>query len=182
MKARLLFLSVLLISYSVVNAQIYLATGGKCSFFSSTPVEDIHATSETLNSVLNTSTGEIQFKVPLTSFHFKKALMQEHFNENYVESDKYPFATFKGTINEKIDYTKDGVYEITATGIFTIHNIGKNHTETGKLTVKDGRLQLEGAFKVALKDHRIEVPKIVIANISQIIDVKFSCTYLPYQK
>ncbi len=166
-----------------LNAQpVYLATGGKCNFHSYTPVEDINANSESLNSVLNTSTNDIQFKVPLTSFHFAKALMQEHFNEKYVESAKYPFATFKGKINETIDFSKDGVYEITATGIFNIHNADMLHTEKGTLTIKDGVVTLDGTFKVALKDHNIEIPKIVIANIAEIIDVKYSCQYAAYKK
>jgi hypothetical protein len=183
MKKILLIFILLMVCMMQLKAQpVYLATGGKCNFHSYTPVEDIDANSESLNSVLNTSTNDIQFKVPLTSFRFAKALMQEHFNEKYVESDKYPFATFKGKINETIDFTKDGVYEITATGIFNIHNADKLHTEKGTLTIKNGILTIEGAFKVALKDHKIEVPKIVIANIAEIIDVKYSCKYSTYQK
>jgi polyisoprenoid-binding protein YceI len=166
----------------MMKAQVFLATGGKCSFFSSTPVEDIDAHTESLNSVLNAASGDIQFKVALTTFHFKKALMQEHFNEKYVESSKYPFATFKGKIDGKIDFKKNGIYEVTATGIFNIHNIDKPHTEKAKLTIKDGNVMLEGEFKVALKDHNIEVPKIVMANIAEIITVKFSCNYSPYKK
>jgi hypothetical protein len=131
---------------------------------------------------LNTNTGEIQFNVALTSFHFDKSLMQEHFNEKYVESAKYPFATFKGKINEPVDPSKDGVYEISATGIFNIHNKDKQHTEKATLTVHKGKLSIEGKFRVALKDHDIEIPKIVVANVSEVIDVNYSCSYSAYQK
>lgn len=181
MKNHFLILSFIFISF-YSTAQVFLSTGGKCSFFSSTPVENIDAHSESLNSVLNTKNNEIQFKVPLTSFHFKKALMQEHFNEKYVESAKYPFAIFKGKINETIDYTKDGSYSITATGIFNMHNADKAHTEKGKLMIKNGVITIEGNFKVYLKDHNIEVPNIVVANISEVIDVNFTSIYSPYQK
>lgn len=182
MNKHLLFIIGFLLFTSTLHAQVYLATGGKCSFHSTTPVEDIDANSESMNSVLNATTGDIQFKVPLTSFHFKKALMQEHFNEKYVESEKFPFSTFKGKINEPINLAKDGTYEITATGVFTIHGVDKPHTEKATLTIKNGKITIAGSFKVALKDHNIEIPKIVVANIAEIIDVNFSCSYTPYQK
>jgi len=179
MKKLLLLLSISICSLLSVHSQnIYLGTGGKCSFHSTTPIEDIDAASENLNSVLNTGNGELQFKVPLTSFHFPKALMQEHFNEKYVESAKYPFATFKGKINETVDYSKDGTYDIT----FNIHNSDKPHTEKGTLIIKNGKFTISGKFKVALKDHNIEIPKIVIANVAEVIDVSYSCSYSPYHK
>ncbi|MEP7263245.1 MAG: YceI family protein [Bacteroidota bacterium] len=182
MNKHLLFVIGFFLFSLTINAQVYLATGGKCSFHSTTPVEDIDATSESMNSVINAATGEIQFKVPLTSFHFKKALMQEHFNEKYVESEKYPFSTFKGKINEPVNLSKDGTYEITATGVYTIHGIDKSHSEKATLTIKSGKMTITGSFKVALKDHNIEIPKIVLANIAEIIDVSYSCSYTPYQK
>jgi hypothetical protein len=177
---------ILLLSFCkafIIQAQpIYLATGGNCSFFSSTPVEDIDAHSESLNSVINTATGEIQFKVPMKSFKFKKALMQEHFNEKYIESDKFPYATFKGKINELIDYTKDGVYDISTTGVFNVHGVDHLHTEKGRIIVKAGTFTIESSFKVMLKDHHIVIPRIVVANISEVIDVKINCNYSPYKK
>jgi hypothetical protein len=172
----------LFLAASAAAQPVYLATGGHCAFFSSTPVEDISAVSENLNSVLNATTKEIQFKVAMTSFRFKKALMQEHFNEKYVESHKYPYAVFRGKINEDVDLTRDGTYDVTADGIFNVHGVDKQHTEKGKVTIKDGVVSLESSFKVALKDHNIEVPKIVVANISEVIDVTINCSYTPYKK
>ena len=127
-KVILIFL--LFLTGKIIPAQsIFISTGGKCSFFSSTPAENITANSESMTSVLNTVTREIQFKVPLTTFKFQKALMQEHFNEKYVESDKFPYATFKGKINEDVDLANNGVYDVTTTGIFNVHGIDKNKTE-----------------------------------------------------
>ena len=162
--------------------QVYLATGGECSFHSSTPVEDIDAVSESLNSVLNLANNEIQFKVALTTFRFEKALMREHFNEKYVESDKYPHAFYKGVINEKIDVSRDTVIDITSEGTFSVHGVEKAYKEKGKLTIKNGGITIEADFKVALKDHNIAIPKIVMANISEVIDVHFTCSYQPYKK
>ncbi|MEO8147086.1 MAG: YceI family protein [Bacteroidia bacterium] len=161
-------------------AKVYICLNGTISFFSETPVENIDATSLTLNCILNTSTNEINYLVDIASFKFKKPLMQEHFNEKYMESDKYPRATFKGKINEQIDWSKDGVYPITATGNLNIHNVEKPYTEKGTLTIKDGQFTFEGSFNVKTADHDIEVPTIVITNIAEVINVKHKCTLVPY--
>lgn len=162
--------------------QIYSCKNGDASFFSEAPLENIEAVSRSMNSVLNTSTGDIVFIVPMTSFKFQKALMQEHFNEKYVESDKYPNGTFKGKINEKIDWTNNAEQEITATGTLTVHGVDVPHTEKGKLTIKDGAISIAGSFKVKVADHKIEIPKIVIQNIAEVVDVKYNCSYTVYKK
>lgn len=106
--------------------------------------------------------------------------MQEHFNENYIESDKYPKAIFKGKINEKIDFTKNGTYDISATGDFTLHGVTKARTLKGKLTVNQGSLNITTDFDVALADHKIEVPQIVFVKVAQVIKVKNKYNYIPY--
>src|SRR5258708_2971172 len=102
MKITVLVCSLFFISAIGTTAQVYKFNNGKVSFFSEAPVENIEAHSASLNSILNTMTNEIAFIVPINSFQFKKQLMQQHFNEKYVESDKYPEAAYKGKINEKI--------------------------------------------------------------------------------
>lgn len=161
---------------------IYLAQGAKASFYSYTPVEDIAASSQSMTSVLNIASNEIQFKVPMRTFQFKKGLMQEHFNEKYIESDKYPDAGFKGKINESIDWTKDGTYDITSTGILNIHDVDKQHTEKGKLIIKDGKFNIASEFKVTVKDHNISIPKIMMSNIAEVVEVKINADYIPYKK
>lgn len=161
---------------------IFNCKDGESSFYSETPIENIDATSSGMNVVLNTSNGNMVFIVPYTSYKFKKALMQEHFNEKYMESDKYPNAMFKGKINEQIILTKDTTMEVTATGVFSCHGVDKTITEKGTLTVLNGTISLKGAFKVALKDYNIEVPKVVVQNIAEVIDVKFSANLFPYKK
>src|ERR1700747_2166533 len=93
-----------------IYSQIYMAKNCEISFFSPTPIENITAINRTTKPMLNTATGDLQMKIAMTAFVFEKPLMQEHFNENYVESEKFPHAFFKGKINEKIDYTEDGKY------------------------------------------------------------------------
>jgi polyisoprenoid-binding protein YceI len=161
---------------------LYSTNGGETSFFSSTPVEDISAVNKTVQSILNTTTGEIVVQMAMKQFTFPNKLMQEHFNENYMESEKYPKAIFKGKINEMIDYSKSGTYDISATGDFTIHGIARPRTLKGKLTVAQGSISIMSEFDVSLTDHKIDVPKIVFVKIAQTIKVKNSLVLLPYKK
>lgn len=177
-----LFVVVIAATKISIGQTVFLATGGTVSFFSETPAENIDAITTSMTSVLNTGTGDIAFTVPMRTFKFKKSLMEEHFNEKYVESEKYPKAAFKAKVNEKIDWTKNGVYNVTATGTFDLHGVTKEVTEKGKLTINDNKILLECNFKVSLKDYKIEVPSIVSSVIADLIDVKMSCTYQPYKK
>lgn len=176
------FILFLLISFSAKAQGICSCSNGEMTFYSKAPVEDIEAVSKNLNSVLNTSTGEIVFIIPVTSFKFKKALMQDHFNEKYMESEKYPNATYKGKINEKIDFTKDGEYEITSTGILNVHNTEQPRTDKGRLVIKSGNISMHGEFEISLKDHNIKIPKILFDNIAETVQLNFSANYNPYKK
>jgi hypothetical protein len=179
MKKTLLAL-ILLSQVAIGQNKIFICKDGSSTFFSETPIENIEATSKTLSGIINTTNNEVSFLVAMKSYKFEKPLMQEHFNEKYVESDKYPNATFKGKINETIDFTKDGTYNITATGILTIHGVDKNRTEKGILTIKGDQLTLNTSFEVNLVDHNIEVPKLVVAQIAKTIKVTNTCTFTPY--
>lgn len=179
---KFLIIIFLFIAPSTFAQNIFVCTSGEVTFFSKEVIEDIDATSKSMNSILNISNGEIVFVVPMTSFKFKKPLMQEHFNEKYVESDKYPNGTYKGRINEKIDYTKDGEYDVTSSGILNIHGVEKERTEKGKLVVKDGAISIQSEFNVHLKDHKIEIPKLLVDNIADSVKVTFSAKYIPVKK
>jgi hypothetical protein len=175
MKNKLLIIAFILTA-KLVSAQttIYQSKPGtsEISFFSKTSLEDIAATNKQATSVLNTATNEIAFFVPVKGFKFEKDLMETHFNEKYLETDKYPNASLKGKINEKIDYTKDGVYPVTVTSVITMHGVSKNSTEKGIITIKNGEITIHSVFNVVLVDYKIEVPKLVIKNVS----------YSPYKK
>ena len=178
------YIGVILLAWFSINQagqDIYACKNAVVTIYSKAPVEDIDARSDKGTSVFNTATGELAFSVPIRSFKFDKARMQEHFNENYMESDKYPQATFKGKINEKPDVTKDGTYPVTATGMFEVHGVKQSRTITGKLTVKGGAISLSSEFMVACKDHQIEIPKLVFYNIAENIRVQVNATYAPYK-
>ncbi|MDJ1469630.1 YceI family protein [Cytophagaceae bacterium DM2B3-1] len=161
---------------------LYTSSSSEVKFFSSTPLEDIEAVNKASQSMLNGVTKEIAVKVPVKSFVFPKSLMQEHFNENYMESDKYPYAIFKGKINEAIDFTKPGTYDVSATGKLNIHGVERDQTLKGKLTVQSGKALLDAAFDVLLVDHKIKVPEVVFAKIAEKIAVTTHFVYVPYEK
>jgi hypothetical protein len=184
MKFKSVFTSIIFfLSIGSLIAQVpvlYVCRNGTISFFSETPVENIDANSTSLNCIINTTTNEINYMVDIKSFKFKKALMQEHFNEKYLESDKYPVAIFKGKINEQIDWTKNGVYDVSATGKLNIHNVEKNYAEKGTLTIKDTVITIEGGLNIKTADHNIQIPTIVVANIAEVIYVKHKSSLTPY--
>src|SRR5688500_15365572 len=110
--------------------QVLTTRTGHISFYSSAKLEDIEAHNYQVSSSLNTETGDMAYVVMIKSFQFKKALMQEHFNENYMESDKYPKSTFKGKITDlsKVNFNKDGTYNVKVQGDLFIHGVTKNVT------------------------------------------------------
>lgn len=163
---------------SQVSAQVYFTNAGKVSFFSSTPVEDIKAENPKTLVALKAN-GELAVVIYNTGFEFENKLMQEHFNEKYMESEKYPQSTFQGKINEKIDFTKDGEYNVTATGKLRIHGVEQTRTITGKLIIKGSSIQLISSFKVKTADHKIEIPTLVVAKVAEEIDIKVDCILQP---
>lgn len=182
MKHTLIILFALMGIINRGSTDIYICKNAKVSLFSSAPVEDIKAVTSTGASVYNAATGELDFSVTIRSFQFEKSLMQDHFNSDYMESDKYPKATFKGKIQEPVDVTKDGAYKITVTGDLTVHGVTKQRTIPGTLTVKDGVVSMASEFMVKCADHHIDIPKIVFHNIAESIKMNVGATYTVYKK
>ncbi|MBC7389905.1 MAG: YceI family protein [Opitutaceae bacterium] len=154
------------------------ATFSKVSFFSHTPVEDIEALSDKVSSVINPSTNQIAFVILNTSFHFSNSLMEEHFNEKYMESDKYPKSSFSGKINEPINWAQNGENKVSVTGKLLVHGIEKKRTIPATITVKDGKIYASSEFLIKTEDHKIEIPKLVWEKIAEEIKVNVSTEYL----
>jgi hypothetical protein len=182
MKKILMILGVLVLLSNTSFSQLYVCENGKARFYSETPVENIEGISNSVISVVSILNNQVQYKIPMTSFVFKWSLMQDHFNENYVESGKYPNAIFKGKINESIDWTKDGTYDITATGVLSIHGVDKTITEKGTLTISKGTFTIKNSFPVMLSDYKVEIPNLVKDKIRERQDVTVECIYKPYVK
>lgn len=177
-----LSLAFALLGANQASAQKFFTREGKISFFSETPVENIEAHNQKATSVLETSTGQMEFAVLVKGFQFEKALMQEHFNENYLESTKFPKAIFKGTIQEiaKVDFEKDGTYPVVVKGDMTIHGVTKPVTANGQITVKNGAISANSTFNLAPEDFDIKIPAVVRDNIAKSVKVVVKADFQPY--
>ncbi len=172
------------VSITNVSGQVYLTRNGKITFFSQAPLENIEATNNDVTSILDTQKGEFAFVVLIKSFRFKKALMQEHFNENYMESKTFPKATFKGNITDlsKINFAKDGSYPVTVNGDLTIHGVTKKIEVPGTITIVQGKITATSKFGVKVKDYNIKIPSIVINKIAETVEVSVDCKYDEFKK
>jgi polyisoprenoid-binding protein YceI len=153
--------------------QRYITKNGHIWFHSEAPLETIEAHNRQVNAALDIKTGDMVFKVLMKSFIFEKALMQEHFNENYVESDKYPNATFQGKVTnvDDIDFGKEGSYDAEIEGKLTIHNITQDVAATGSFQVKPDVIEGNSKFSVAIANYNISIPGAVAGKIADVVDV-----------
>jgi len=166
---------------NIAQAQKFMTKNGNISFFSTMPMENIEAHNKQVNAAIDSKTGDFVVKVLIKSFEFEKALMQEHFNENYMESDKFPNATLSAKIKNiaEIDFAKDGSYPADVEGKLTIHGVTKDVTEKGTITVKAGKVNAASNINVKLADYGIEIPNTVVNNISETISVKIDLNLEP---
>lgn len=170
---KIVMIAALLAIGTAAQAQKYMTRTGKVVFFSSTPVENIEAFNNDVACAVDGKTGDVAFQVPVKSFKFEKALMQEHFNENYMESDKYPRADFKGKIADmsKVNFSKDGTYNVNTSGKMTIHGVSRDVTIPGTITVKGKQATAASKFKVKPADYKINIPGVVEGKIAKEIEV-----------
>ena len=157
----------------VLGQDKYFTREGHITFQSNAEDEDIEAHNYKVTCVLDAATGNMEFAVLMKAFEFEKALMEEHFNENYVESDKFPKSTFKGSISNTsdVDWNKDGEYKVTVAGDLTIHGVTQKVEESGTIVIKDGVVSANSEFPIAIADYDIEIPKVVIRNIAEKIKI-----------
>ncbi|MGZ3751633.1 MAG: YceI family protein [Mucilaginibacter sp.] len=170
-----------LLNFHQAGQDLYTCKNARISLFSGALIEDIKAVTSSGVSVFNAVTGELDFSVAISTFQFEKAFMQQHFNSDYMESDKYPRAIFKGKIQEHIDITKEGTYAVNAEGVLTVHGVAQKRIIQGNLTVKNGLLYMTSEFKVKCADHHIDIPQILFYHIAETIKITVSATYNPYK-
>src|ERR1035437_2687843 len=180
---KIFLITILSFGCMILKAQIYMGKTCEISFFSKGPIEDIYAINKSSKPILNTATNDVAIKITIKGFEFDDKLMEEHFNEKYLESDTYPYAIFTGKINEKIaDFKKDGTYKVTVTGKLTMHGVEREITIKAVATVKDEIIIFESKFFIALKDYKIEVPRLVAQNIAEQVEVTIKGTLAEYKK
>ncbi|MFA6127641.1 MAG: YceI family protein [Bacteroidales bacterium] len=172
----------LMVSMSVSAQNRYFTKTGHIDFFSHTSVEDIKAVNDQVTSFLDVSTGDIIFSVLNRSFQFAKPLMQEHFNENYIESEKFPKSSFEGKIAElkSIDFTKPGKYRVKVAGKLTLHGITKEIEAPGDLTVGKDKILGESVFSVIPEDYGIKIPSVVRQNIAETVKISVQMNYVVF--
>jgi polyisoprenoid-binding protein YceI len=174
LKKNLIVALMFTLSTSGVFAQSkFFTKTGQVNFFSKASLEDIEAKNKTVTAVLDSKSGAMQFAIQMKGFEFEKQLMQQHFNENYVESDKFPKAEFKGTIvnNSDINYDKEGTYPAKVKGKLTIHGVTQDIETNGTVKVDGENLKLESAFNILLSDYDIKIPSVVKEKISNSIKI-----------
>ena len=180
MKRIILLLTILLIGINSNSfGQVYYTKNGSISFFSKASLENISADNNQVISVLNIEMGAIQFSVLNNAFQFPKAKMQEDFDENYIESNKYPKSTFKGNISDisSISSLKDGSYKVNVKGDLTMHGVSRNIMTPATINIKDGKISATSSFKILIKDYNIKIPSIVTNKIAESIEITVSCNY-----
>ena len=159
----------------------FITKSGSVTFFSSAPMEDIKADNKQVLSIIDTSNGEMAISILMKSFMFKKSLMREHFNENYIESDKFPKSIFKGKIID-FDSADVGSKKIEIDGTIKIHGITKNIKIQADIQRTEEKITLKGEFFVKVSDFKIKIPAIVVNNIGKKIKVSFELNHVPSKK
>lgn len=176
----------MILSFLFVNAPAqdkFFTKSGKISFDATAPhsPENIVGVNKSATCVMDVKTGLLQFSVLMKGFEFERALMQEHFNENYVESNQYPKAEFKGAFANlaDINFQKDGSYTVSVKGKLTIHGKTKDVNAEGKLLVKGQRLLLNSVFTEKLTDYAVTIPQLVADKVSPLVKITVDCTLEP---
>jgi hypothetical protein len=176
MKLRL-FLSLFCVMALEGTAQKYVAENSVITFFSDALIEDITASNSKTASIFNKETNDLVFSVPIREFQFEKKLMREHFNEKYMESEKYPKATFSGKLIN-LDVAKPNEQQVKAKGKLTIHGVTKDVELDGTAQLGD-KIVLKSKFKVKLADYNVTIPQLMFQNIAEEVEVTVNFTYKP---
>lgn len=176
MKNLIITAATIIFGISASFAQIYKTSTGSV-VFNSKASETITGTNSAVNAAVDSKTGKVEFSMAINSFQFSKDLMKKHFQETYMESTKFAKSTFAGTItdNSKVNYAKDGVYNVTVKGKLTIHGVTKEITTPGKVTIKGTKATLQADFKVKPADYGIKIPADKVSSIAKEISIAVNC-------
>lgn len=174
------FCIVLLIAIAMpsLRAQKFTTEKSYVAFFSDAAIEDIKAENKKTSSIFNSSNGEIVFSIPIKDFQFAKSLMKQHFNEKYMETEKFPKATFQGSLSG-FDLTAEGEQKVTALGQLTIHGVAQEVTVPGILEVQGKKIIMKSVFIVKLVDYQIMIPQLLFQNIAEAVEITMEFTYKP---
>lgn len=175
---RSILVSLILFLSATAWAQKFSTESGAISFFSDASIEDITAENTMVGSLFNSATGDLVYIVKIKDFIFPKALMREHFNEKYMETEKFPKALFNGKL-KGYDSNVKGLQNVTAIGKLTMHGVTKDIQVPGTIQFDGGKATMKAKFMVVLADYNIKIPKLVWQNIAEQIEVKIDFVYKP---
>lgn len=179
MKKILLIAAGLSFGSFTLTAQTYMTRTGRVYFNATTKnsPEVVEAKNNEVACIVDAKNGDVRFQVLINSFKFERAAMQEHFNENYMESSKYPKSDFRGTITNfnEVNFAKDGTYNAKVSGKLTIHGVTKDASTTGTVTVKGKNVSIKAKFPVTLADYNISIPKLVADKLDKVATVSVDC-------
>lgn len=178
-KKKIFCTAALIISLNIAlwGQEKYFTRTGKISFSGKSTFSKIDAENKTVIAALDIKTGSLQFSILVRGFEFKKELMEKHFNEKYMESDKFPKGEFKGELsnNASVKYTTEGIYPVTAKGKLTIHGETKDVEASGTVTIKAGKPVLNSTFTLLITDYKIN------ANMNNTVTITVDCSLEPFQ-
>jgi hypothetical protein len=183
MKNLSVILGVLMLSLNL-SAQKFSTKNGFTGFYSHTPVEDVKGDNNQVASIFDASTGDIVFQILNKSFHFDRTLMEEHFNENYMESEKYPKSTFKGKITNisEVYFSKPGLYNVKVDGEMSMHGVSNVFSTTGTLEVFADGIVAKSKFTIKPEDYGIIIPGLVREKIAKEMEVTVNIKYSALNK
>lgn len=163
----------------------FLKKGGEVKFFSTAPMEDITAMNHSSSALFNSASNSITIKIPIKAFEFEKDLMYQHFLEKkYMWAEKYPFADFKGSLDDmgSVNFDKNGTYEVSVSGSLSIRGISKEYKVPGTIEVSGDNVTCQTKFMVKLADHEVPIPKVVVKNIAEQVEVTIDLPMSKYIK
>lgn len=174
-KSGVCFFLLLAVGTTLHAQKKYTSDQGEVSFTSNAKLELINASSKKIKGIIDPASGQFAFVVTIQSFEgFNSNLQKEHFNEKYMETDKFYDATFAGKIIETVDFTKDGTYEVRAKGNLVIHGKKQSRIIPSKIQIEKGVVKIESNFNIPLADHDIKIPQLITEKIATEIIVKLS--------
>ena len=176
---RRIFLTIIISLFTFSSwAQKFVTEKTFVLFFSDAAIEDITAKNVAASGIFNSATNDIAFAIPIKDFEFAKSLMKEHFNEKYMDTEKYPKSTFRGKISG-FDINGDGVQDVKATGQLTIHGQTKDIDVPGTIEKQGDKLIMKSKFIVKLEDYKVTIPQLMWQNIAEQVEVTVDFTFSP---
>lgn len=180
---NLLIMAIAVLGATAGFSQRYYTKSGQINFDATSPSspEKIEGVNRSATCVVDAKTGNMQFAALMKGFAFERALMEEHFNENYVESDKFPKAEFKGELKniDKVDFTKDGTHTVKVKGKLTMHGESKEIETDAKINIQNGKIKATTELNVLLSDYKVSIPGLVADKVSKTVRITVACSLEP---